>query len=123
MSGVSGNSLLSVDTGFVCGGEESPKRTHSWQPQSTGGDEVVSKAHQKVSRNKSSPGCLVHSTQQEQLQQKVNKEGAETVGLGSGFQQFLRRMSMRRTAVHRKPRPLSGTNSIRWGGVIIITVY
>ncbi|XP_050319801.1 LOW QUALITY PROTEIN: ATP-binding cassette sub-family C member Sur [Bactrocera neohumeralis] len=115
MSGVSGNSLLSVDTGFAGGVEESPQRTRSWQPQSAGSDEIVTKAHQKVSRNKSSPGCLVHSAQQQQQQQqqKVNKEGAATVGLGSGFQQFLRRMSMRRTAAHIKPRPLSGTNSIR----------
>lgn len=114
MSGVSSNSLLSVDTGFAVGGEESPKRTHSWQPQSAGGDEIANRAHQKVSRNKSSPGCLVHSTQQQQQQQKVHQEEAATVGLGSGFQQFLRRMSMRRSAALCKPRPLSGTNAIRW---------
>ncbi|XP_067621301.1 ATP-binding cassette sub-family C member Sur isoform X2 [Eurosta solidaginis] len=111
ISGVIGNSMLSVDTGVEVGGEALPMRTQSWQPQSAFEGSVVSKAHQPVTRNKSSPGCLVHSTQQKQ-RDKGNSNAA-TSRVSNSFQQFLRRMSMRRSAAHRKPRPLSSTKSIK----------
>ncbi|XP_020715182.1 ATP-binding cassette sub-family C member Sur isoform X2 [Ceratitis capitata] len=116
LSGISGSSLLSADTGFVGTTEEAPKRTQSWQPKSAAcGEDVeagggVVGAHQKVARNKSSPGCLVHSTQK---QSKNADDTASSGGGGNSFQQFLRRMSMRRTAAQRKQRPLSSTNSIK----------
>lgn len=80
-------------------------RAQSWQPA------PKKSQHAPVTRNASSPPAMVASVGGEGASEVAAQPAVQTRG---SFQQFLRRMSMRRS---NKPqhhhRPLSATNSIR----------
>ncbi|XP_061401063.1 ATP-binding cassette sub-family C member Sur-like, partial [Musca vetustissima] len=91
--------------------EEAPSRTQSWQPVAP-----MSK-HQPLTKNVSAPPAFV-----ENGEGKDEIDAAESpLETGNGFQQFLRRMTMRRSnksktvapaSHHHRPRPGSGDTAI-----------
>jgi len=100
----------SVD-GCDLGSAPPEPRVQSWQPPQN-------VAHQPLSRNASSPPamevtCPEATESEEALKSYISSEGPSDDQVRGSFQQFLRRMSMRRS---NKPKnhhlPLSATNSI-----------
>ncbi|XP_037710283.1 ATP-binding cassette sub-family C member Sur [Drosophila subpulchrella] len=100
----------SVD-GCDLGSAPPEPRVQSWQPPQN-------VAHQPLSRNASSPPamevtCPEATESEEALMSNFSSEGPSDDQVRGSFQQFLRRMSMRRS---NKPKnhhlPLSATNSI-----------
>ncbi|XP_019895246.1 ATP-binding cassette sub-family C member Sur isoform X2 [Musca domestica] len=90
--------------------EEAPSRTQSWQPS------APMHKHQPLTKNISAPPTFEDSTEA----RDVTDSHEQSLETGNGFQQFLRRMTMRRSnkskaiaqVAHHKPRPGSGDTAI-----------
>ncbi|XP_073824005.1 sulfonylurea receptor [Musca autumnalis] len=89
--------------------EEAPSRTQSWQPTAT------LHKHQPLTKNVSAPPTF------EEREENKDEVDAPSMETGNGFQQFLRRMTMRRSNKsktvaqvphHRANRPGSGDTAI-----------
>lgn len=96
------------------GTDEAPSRTQSWQPPAGG-----YKHHQPLTKNISAPATFEEKAGEDETDAgQALMGGLERSSSGNGFQQFLRRMTMRKSnkskaqAQHHRPRPGSGDTAI-----------